>query len=120
MTNVLVVEDNFHNMALVEQLLLSCGFSFEGASNGEVALSKCDKMVYDLILMDIELPDANGVELTRMIRNNPGYLNIPVIALTAYVMDGEKERFLSLGFDGYLSKPIDFDVFFEMIEKYRK
>ncbi len=118
MTKVLVVEDNPLNMELVNEILLARGFIVHEAFNGEEALKKADEEDYDLILMDIELPGQDGVEITRILKNRDR--NRPVIALTSYAMKGDRERFLAAGFNEYLSKPIDISDFLNRIEKYKK
>ncbi len=105
MKKVLIVEDNPLNMELVIEILLSRGFTADGVATGEEALKSVDGNNYDLVLMDIELPGINGIETTRKIKS--GKKNLPIIALTSFAMKGDRERFLSAGFDDYLSKPID-------------
>lgn len=120
MTKVLVVEDNPINMELVIELLSTQGFNAIGVENGEEAIKQTEKEVYDLVLMDIELPGMDGIEVARIIRNRSPYEDVPVIALTAFAMKGDKERLLSSGFDDYISKPIDVPGFLKKLEKYRK
>src|SRR3990170_507826 len=116
MTKVLVVEDNPLNMELVVEILGTRGFTVQEAIDGEEALKKIEKEDYDLILMDIELPGMDGVEVTKIIKNK--YKKIPVIALTSYAMKGDRERFLAAGFDEYLSKPLEVTAFLKRLEKY--
>ena len=118
MTKVLVVEDNPLNMELVVEILNSQGFVVDGAKDGEEAIQKAGKEVYDLIIMDIGLPGMNGVEATKIIRSKPGYKSKPVIALTAFAMKGDRERLLKDGFDAYVPKPIDLAEFVKVIDKY--
>jgi len=118
MTKILVVEDNPINMELVIELLSTKGFIVNTAIDGEEAIRKTEKEVYDLILMDIELPGKDGVEVTKIIKAK--YKNISVIALTSYAMKGDKERFLSAGFDDYIPKPLDISEFLKKLEKYCK
>ncbi len=120
MTKVLVVEDDDINMRLVFEILKVKDFKADGAENGAEAIKKVEKELYDLILMDIELPGMDGIETTRMIKSKPQYKDVPVVALTAYAMKGEKERILAAGLDDYISKPIRLDDFLERMEKYRK
>lgn len=120
MTKVLVVEDNPLNMELVVEILNSQGFAVDGAKDGEEAIRKAGKEVYDLIIMDIMLPGMDGVEATKIIRSKPKYEKTPVIALTAFAMKGDRERFIKTGFDDYVAKPIDVVEFVKIIEKYRK
>lgn len=119
MTKVLVVEDMPLNMELVLEIFKSMGFFVHGAANGEEAVRMTEKEQYDLILMDIELPIIDGVSAARIIKNNPAYENVPIIALTAYAMKGDKERFLAKGFDDYIAKPMDVPDFMIKMEKYR-
>ena len=120
MTKVLVVEDNPLNMQFALEMLKAIGFAAEKAVNGEEAIKKTEKEVYDLILMDIELPGMDGAAATKIIKSKSSYNNVPVIAITAYAMKGDKERFLAAGFEDYISKPIDVADFMKRLEKYRK
>lgn len=120
MTKVLVVEDNPLNMEFALEMLKAMGFSAEKAVNGEEAVKKTEKETYDLILMDIELPGMDGVSATKIIKSKHAYNNVPVIAMTAYAMKGDKERFLAAGFEDYVPKPIDVADFMKRLEKYRK
>ncbi len=118
MTKVLVVEDNPLNMELVVEILNTRGFIVHEAIDGEEAMKKIEKEDYDLILMDIELPGLDGVEVTKIIKKR--YVKTPVVALTSYAMKGDRERFLAAGFDEYLSKPLDISDFLKRLEKYHK
>ena len=118
--NVLVVEDNPLNMELVIEILKSLGFVVSGAINGEEAIKMADKEHYDLILMDIELPGMDGISAIRIIKSKPGYNNVPNIALTAFAMKGDWEKFLAAGFDDYMAKPIDVPGFMKQMQKYKK
>ncbi len=120
MTKVLVVEDSHFNMALVLEILDDMGFMAAGVSSGAEAIKNTETEVYDLVLMDIELPGMDGTSIQKILRNNPKYRNVPIIALTAYAMKGDRERFLAAGFDDYISKPINMDDFTNRLEKYRK
>ncbi len=120
MTKVLVVEDEPSNTELMREILSAKGFDTDEAENGVEAIEKAKKRIYDLILMDIGLPDMEGIEVMKIIRGMPGYKNVPVIAITSYVMKGDKERFLETGFNDYISKPIDVAGFMKILGKYRK
>jgi CheY-like chemotaxis protein len=119
-TKVLVVEDNLINMELVLEILNALGFTAVRATSGAEAIKNLEKEIYDLILMDIELPGIDGIAITKVIKSKPQYKNVPVIALTAYAMKGDKERFLAAGFDDYVSKPLEVPDFMKRLEKYRK
>ncbi|MFA4958092.1 MAG: response regulator [Candidatus Methanoperedens sp.] len=120
MTKVLVVEDNAMNMELELEIIESMGFSAHGAEDGKKAVEMVQKETYDLIVMDIELPDMDGIEAARMIRNRPEYKNTPMIAVTAFAMKGDRDRFLASGFNDYVEKPIDINLFIKVLEKYKK
>ncbi|HXG57755.1 MAG TPA: response regulator [Thermoanaerobaculia bacterium] len=119
--NILVVEDNDMNMQLVEYLLEEGGYGILKASSGEEALSITRSGTSpppDLILMDIHLPGMDGLSVVREIKNNERTRRVPILALTAHAMRGDKDRFLEAGCDGYISKPIDVKTFLSSIEQY--
>ena len=103
---VLIVEDNPQNMMLIELLLRTKSYTLLKAVDGEEALDMATREQPDLILMDIQLPKLSGLEVTRKLRQMPVFSHTPIIALTAYAMKGDKDRFLEAGCDAYLSKPI--------------
>jgi CheY-like chemotaxis protein len=119
MKKVLVVEDNILNLELVLDILGSMGFEAKGVEDGKEALSMIEKEQYDLILMDIELPGMNGIDARENIKRKSSYEKVPVIAITAYAMKGDKERLIASGFDDYMAKPIDVTGFIKKIEKYK-
>ncbi|MCE8428352.1 MAG: response regulator [Candidatus Methanoperedens sp.] len=118
MTKVLVVEDTPLNMELILEILKSHGIEADKAEDGEEAIRKTEKIVYDIIFMDIALPGIDGAEATKIIRTRPEYKDVPVIALTAFAMKGDKEKLIAGGFDDYIAKPIDVSEFIKQIEKY--
>ncbi|MFC1717141.1 response regulator [Candidatus Poribacteria bacterium] len=105
--NILVVEDNDRNRRLLKILLRSKGYNVIEATTGEEAMNCLRDQKPDLILMDIQLPKVDGLALTREIKSNVETKNIPIIAVTAYSMKGDKERILEAGCDAYVSKPIN-------------
>jgi CheY-like chemotaxis protein len=113
---ILVVEDDFMNMILVKEILALYGYEVVEAGNGKEAVEKAAKEKPDLILMDINLPEMDGVAATKKIKAEESTKKIPVFALTASVMKGDAEKFLSEGFDGYLAKPIETKKLIESIE----
>jgi CheY-like chemotaxis protein len=116
---VLVVEDNEMNMQLVEYLLEEGGYQIVKAASGEDALSIArGGEPVDLILMDIHLPGIDGLSVIREMKNDPQTGAIPILALTAHAMRGDKDRFLEAGCDGYISKPIDVKTFLTSIRSY--
>jgi len=118
---ILVVEDNDMNMQLVEFLLEEGGFHILKATSGEeaLALTRADNGdAPDLILMDIHLPGMDGLSVVRAMKADARTRRIPILALTAHAMRGDKDRFLEAGCDGYISKPIDVKTFITSIEQY--
>ena len=114
---VLVVEDNPRNMRLLAMTLQSRGYSVLEATDGEQAIEIASKEQPDLIIVDIQLPKMDGLEMTRGIRQMLHRGNIPIIALTAYAMKGDKETFIKAGCDDYLPKPISTRELPVMIDK---
>ena len=105
-TRVLVVEDNPLNLKLVRDVLLRAGFEVIEARSGEEGVAQARACTPDMILMDLQLPGIDGTQAMRMIKEDPGGIDIPIVALTAFAMSEDRERALRSGFDGYLSKPI--------------
>ncbi|MDP2841156.1 MAG: response regulator, partial [Candidatus Methanoperedens sp.] len=99
MTKALVVDGDQLNLELELEILDAAGFTAEGAQDGAEVIKKIDTEIYDLILTEIRLYGMDGIELRKIIKSKPVYKRVPVIALTAYAMKGDKERFLSAGFD---------------------
>jgi two-component system cell cycle response regulator DivK len=104
---VLVVEDNEKSMKLFRDVLQAKGYGTLEASTGEDAVELAAAHVPDLVLMDVQLPGIDGVQTLARLRENDRTASIPVVALTAQAMHGDRERFIAAGFDGYLSKPVD-------------
>jgi two-component system cell cycle response regulator DivK len=104
---ILVVEDNDRNRRLMRILLKGNGYEVIEAATGKAAMDYLKTQKPDLILMDIQLPYTDGLALTKEIKSTEATSDIPVVAVTAYAMKGDKERILEAGCDGYISKPID-------------
>ena len=104
---VLVVEDNEKNMKLFRDVLQAKGYRTLEATTGAQAVELATAHLPDLVLMDIQLPDIHGVEALGRLRADTRTASIPVLALTAQAMEGDRERFLAAGFDGYVSKPVN-------------
>lgn len=115
---VLVVEDNERNRKVVRIVLNAQGYEVLEATNADEALEILRTDTPDLILMDIGLPGMSGDELTRQIKADPQWANLPIIALTAHAMKGEREQFLDAGCDDYISKPIDTHVLVDLVQNY--
>jgi two-component system cell cycle response regulator DivK len=104
---ILVVEDNEKNMKLFRDVLLATGFRTLEATTGGQGVELAVAHTPDLVLMDVQLPDIDGVEALSRLRADERTASIPVLALTAQAMEGDRERFLAAGFDGYISKPVN-------------
>jgi two-component system cell cycle response regulator DivK len=115
---ILYVEDNVDNRTLVRRILLSEDYNLVEAVNATEALKVLEGMKPDLILMDINMPDMDGYTLTAKIKGMPGFARIPILALTANVMRGDKEKTLEAGCDGYIQKPLDIDQLLKEIERF--
>ncbi|MGZ8710898.1 MAG: response regulator [Thermoanaerobaculia bacterium] len=117
--NILVVEDNDMNMQLVEFLLEEGGYDIVKATSGEEALLLArEGAAPDLILMDIHLPGMDGLSVVRAMKGDARTAAIPILALTAHAMRGDRDRVLEAGCDGYISKPIDVKTFLTSIQQY--
>jgi two-component system cell cycle response regulator DivK len=106
MKTILYIEDNPQNMRLVRKILNSAGYEMLEAQDGHSGIEAALSSTPDLILMDINLPDIDGLEVTARLREYPQFAHTPIIALTANAMHGDRERITSGGCDGYLAKPI--------------
>jgi len=106
---ILYVEDNPGNRMLVRRILEAEGFSVAEAMDGPAGLEIATQMQPDLILLDINLPEIDGYDLAKRFRDTPGLQHVPILAITANVMQGDRERTLEAGCDGYIQKPIDVD-----------
>src|ERR1700747_741222 len=115
---VLIVEDNELNMKLFRDLLEAHGYQTSGTSNGHEALDLVRKLRPDLILMDIQLPQVSGLEVTRWIKDDPDLRSIPGAAGPPFAMKGEEERTREGGCEAYLSKPISVGKFIETIRRF--
>lgn len=115
---ILYVEDNPENRMLIRRVLLSEDYSLTEATSASQALDILRTNRPDLILMDINMPDMDGYTLTAQIKSMPGFAQIPIIAITANVMRGDREKTLQAGCDGYIQKPVDIDQLTREIEKF--
>jgi two-component system cell cycle response regulator DivK len=115
---VLVVEDNELNMKLFNDLLEANGYRVVQARTGGEALSVAREAMPDLILMDIQLPEISGLQVTQQILNDPELAEIPIIAVTAFAMKGDEERIRAGGCKDYIAKPISVVGFLEKVKRY--
>ncbi|MCE0484100.1 MAG: response regulator [Methylacidiphilales bacterium] len=113
---ILLAEDNGVNQKVGLLMLSRFGYSASLAANGQLVLDAIEKATFDLVLMDIQMPDLNGIEAARILRERLGSRCPTIIALTAEALEGDRERFLGLGFDGYLSKPLQAKALQEVLE----
>ena len=117
----LVVEDNIINQRLIQILLQGYDISVSTASNGVEAVDMCEKNKYDIVFMDIDMPEKNGIEATQEIKNSMGKNKLtPIVALTAMVMEGDREMLMEKGLDNYLPKPLNREKLEKVLNKYLK
>jgi len=115
---ILYIEDNPDNRLLVKRILLAEGYTLLEAKDAREALKILEDAHPDLILMDINMPEMDGYTLTAKIKSMPGFEHTPILALTANVMRGDKEKTLEAGCDGYIQKPLDIDQLTREIERF--
>ena len=115
---ILLVEDNATNRYLATFLLENRGFQVVHASNGREALSRARDERPDLILMDIQMPEMDGYEAARLLREQPDLAQIPIVGVTSYAMVGDRDKAMHLGFVGYIEKPISTETFVNEISSF--
>jgi len=116
--SILIVDDNPVNMKLIRVLLAGEGYEVRTAGDAETAVQLLKEFHPSLILMDIQLPGIDGLELTRRLKAQPETRNIPIVGLTAYAMKGDEERIIAAGCSGYIPKPIDTRALPSLIKGY--
>jgi CheY-like chemotaxis protein len=117
MTKILIAEDNAVNRELLRELLDMRGYTVVEACDGEEALRMIEQTQPDLLLLDIGMPLLDGFGVVSKIRENPRMATLPVVAVTAYAMQGDREKILTSKFDGYLSKPVNARALAEELER---
>jgi two-component system cell cycle response regulator DivK len=115
---ILYIEDNPENRLLVRRVLEVEGYQIIEADSGLTGLKIAESLTPDLVLMDINLPEIDGYELTHRLKRMPHLARVPIIAMTANVMRGDREKTLAAGCDGYIQKPIDVDQLPVQVERY--
>lgn len=115
---VLIVEDNDMNMKLFNDLLQAHGYNTIQTNSGHEAKNLVEQNMPDLIIMDIQLPEISGLDVTKSIKEDEKLKNIPVIAVTAFAMKGDQEKIMAGGCDGYISKPISVPLFLETVQRF--
>jgi two-component system cell cycle response regulator DivK len=118
MPRVLYIDDDQNNRLLVRRILMVEGIAVDEATNARDGITMASNNPPDLILMDISMPDMDGLTATGHIRQIPSIAHLPIIALTANAMTGDREMILKAGCDGYISKPINIDSFVQDILQY--
>jgi len=117
MINVLIAEDNPVNRELLREILENRGYSVTEAGDGQDALTLVHEIQPDILLLDIGMPVLDGYAVAKKLRENPKTAALPILAITAYAMQGDREKILQSGFDGYLSKPIDASALAEEMQR---
>jgi len=115
---ILLVEDDFMNMRLAQHILEVEGYTVFKAATAREALEQIESTLPDLILIDVQLPDMNGMTVVRVLRENTKTRGTAILALTACAMKGDRERILQMGCDGYISKPINVQDFINTLRKF--
>ena len=117
--NVLLAEDDLVNQMITKDMLIQKGYGVDIANNGREALELFDNEMYDLVLMDVQMPEMDGIKATSVIREKEKRLNryVPIIAVTAHALKGDRERFIASGMDGYLAKPFDMNTLYNTINE---
>jgi two-component system cell cycle response regulator DivK len=115
---ILIVEDNELNMKLFNDLLQAHGYNTLQAKDGRVVVDLTRKNRPDLILMDIQLPEISGLEITKMLKADDDLRSIPVIAVTAFAMKGDEQKIRNGGCDGYIAKPISVASFLQTVSRF--
>ncbi len=116
--HILIIEDNAANLALVDYLLKAAGYQTFAATDGAQGVQAARERRPDLVLCDLQMPVLNGYEVLQQLRADPLTRLIPVVAVTAFSMPGDRAKAIEAGFDGYLSKPIEPEQFVRQVEEY--
>jgi CheY-like chemotaxis protein len=117
MKTILIAEDNPTNRELLRELLEIRGYTVAEACDGKEALAMVEQTTPDLLLLDIGMPVLDGFGVVRKLRENTRFTSLPVVAVTAYAMQGDREKIMTSGFDGYLSKPVNSGALFEELDR---
>ncbi len=116
--HILLIEDNEQNAYLVSYLLRARGWQIVHALDGPTGLALAGEAVPLMVLLDIQLPGMDGHEVARRLRSNPTLDKVPIVAVTSYAMQGDRERCMAAGCNGYIEKPIDPDTFAAQVERF--
>ena len=118
MAKILIVEDNPANLKLARFLLETAGHEVIAAADAAAGLAHAESLQFDLVLMDIQLPGMDGLEATRVLKSREPTRAVPVLALTALAMKGDRERILAAGCDGYITKPCSHAAFLDAVNRW--
>ncbi|MDG4553425.1 MAG: response regulator [Candidatus Competibacter sp.] len=118
--NILVIEDNSDNLYLAQCLLQAHGHTFTSACDGASGIAMAQAQAFDAILLDIQLPDLDGYEVARRLVRLPDWARTPIIAVTSFAMEGDRQKALAAGCKGYIEKPINPDTFVTQIESFAR
>ena len=118
MAKILYIEDNLTNRMLVKRILMVEDHTVLEAENGTEGIRVAEEELPDLILVDINMPDMDGYQVTAHLRKNPKLDSVPIVALTANVLRGDREKSLEAGCDGYIQKPLDVDMLPSQVEAF--
>jgi len=116
-SHILLIEDNPNNIKLMVMLLEQQGYKVTVTVDAESGIEQAKSILPDMILLDIQLPEMDGMEACTIIRQDPNFAYTPIIALTAFAMPGDKERILANGFDEYMAKPFNYREFLKLVER---
>ncbi len=115
---ILLVEDNAVNQLVARKIMEKAGLSVKEADNGRIALEMIEAEPFDLVLMDIQMPEMDGLTAARLIRANPEFEKLPIVAMTAHALDGDKELSLAAGMNDHITKPINLKELFEVLTRW--
>jgi len=118
MKTILVAEDNPANLELLTEILDGWGYHVVAAATGTEALTELERMRPDLMLVDIQMPELDGFGVLERVRQNPLFRDLPIVALTAQAMRGDREQALAKGFDSYVTKPIDREALQKEVKRF--
>jgi two-component system cell cycle response regulator len=115
---ILIIEDNATNLELMVYLFRAFGYDPVTAADGEAGLEAVHREPFDLVICDVQMPGVDGYELARRLKGHPTFRSIPLVAVTAMAMVGDRDRALAAGFDGYIAKPINPETFIKQVESF--
>jgi two-component system cell cycle response regulator len=115
---ILIIEDNATNLELMVYLFRAFGYDPVTARDGEAGLEAVHREPFDLVICDVQMPGVDGYELARRLKGHPTFRSIPLVAVTAMAMVGDRDRALAAGFDGYIAKPINPETFIKQVESF--